>query len=232
MPYPEILTFEPQSISIDEGTVLRTIGYPKARQVAAPVKEALPRLIKTAGALAVPVALYGIYNLQSVSKDAVAIAKGPAFSGSRVAAAIQNADRALLFVLTLGKEISKLSQDLAKNDPFEAFLLDSIASVMAEALADKFQNEMENNLKGKGLWGGLRFSPGYCDWPFVENRALLHFIDSEKIHVTVTEGGMMVPEKTISGMMGLGPDKEKVKINPCIICKQSDCNHRRDLAMD
>ncbi len=231
MLYPKIITFEAQTIPIDKAIVLRTIGYPKAHRAAAPVEEALPRLIEVARDVAAPTALYGIYNIQSVSKDTVAIVNAPSFSGSRVACAMQGAGKALLFVLTLGKGIMEASADLAEKDIFEAFLLDAIASVMAEALANVFQDEMGKRLQDKGLWGGLRFSPGYCDWPVLENRALLLFIDSQKIHVSMTEGGLMVPEKTISGMIGYGPDRENVKINPCITCKRSDCNHRRDLAM-
>lgn len=230
-PATKILNFDPLSISIDERIILMLIGYPQAHQPAAQVDEALPRLMQTAGEMALPKALHGLYDLQSVSRDAVNISEGPSFSGSRVAAAMQGADKALLFVLTLGLSASEFSRELAENDPFEAFLFDAIASVMVESLANDFQDEMERKLGDQGLHGGLRYSPGYCDWPVVENPALLHFIAAEKIDIATTEGGMMHPEKSISGMIGYGPDKEKVKINPCISCKRSECNHRRDLAL-
>jgi len=49
-----------------------------------------------------------------------------------------------------------------------------------------------------------RFSPGYRGWHVHEQRKLFLLLKPEdKIGVTLTEGDLMIPEKSTSGIMGL-----------------------------
>ena len=142
------------------------------------------------------------------------------------------ANKAALFLLTLGPVVSETTRSLAKQDPFESFLFDSVASIMVEAVADEFQALLEERMNQQGMWGGFRYSPGYCDWSTQENRSLLRMIDAHSIGVHLTEGGMMTPQKSISGMIGFGVDREKMRVNPCRGCPRTTCDHRRDTSRE
>lgn len=219
---------DPATANIDEGQVLRLMGYPEAAPVAPLVTEALPRAIQAVVHLAEPRSLCHLHEVQSVTRDAVQLTSGATFTGQRLALALRHAERAALFVLTLGPRVSETVRELAVEDPFESFLHDSVASVLVEAVADRFQAQLEAHMNQQGAWGGHRFSPGYCDWPTQENRALLQTLGAQRIGVHLTTGGMMTPQKSISGVIGFGADPLTLKRNPCKGCPRADCDHRRD----
>jgi cobalamin-dependent methionine synthase I len=171
--------------------------------------------------------VYELHEVQSAPPEAVHLAHGVTFRGQRLAQAMRHAREAAIFVLTLGERVTEATRELAGEDPFESYLLDSVASILVETVADRFQTLLEERMNQQGAWGGFRYSPGYCDWPTEENRALLHTIDAQSIGVRLTTGGMMSPPKTISGIIPYGGDSEKIQFNPCTGCPRIDCDHRR-----
>lgn len=218
---------DPQTVSIDERQVLQLLGYPEEARVAPAVTEALPRAIRAVAQLADPVSLVELREVQSTTRDAVHLASGPIFGGQRLALALRHAGQAALFALTLGERVSETVRALAADDPFESFLLDSVASILVESAADELQTRLEASMNEQGAWGGFRFSPGYCDWPTQENRALLQALDAQTIGVHLTAGGMMTPQKSISGIIGFASDPARIQVNPCPSCPRTDCDHRR-----
>ena len=212
----EITRFDPQAVGIDDRQVLRLMGYPQAAKVATAVTDALPQTIRAVRDLAEPIALYKLQDVQSATRDAVHLASGATFRGQRLAQAMRDARQAALFVLTPGQPLSEASRKLAGEDPFESYLFDSVASILVESVADRFQSLLEGRMNKQGAWGGFRYSPGYCDWSIEENRALLQNLGAQSIGVHLTAGGMMAPQKSISGIIGFGADPEKIRVNPGI----------------
>ncbi|MFH2009814.1 MAG: vitamin B12 dependent-methionine synthase activation domain-containing protein [bacterium] len=223
----EITRLEPQAVSIDHRQVLRLMGYPPAAKVAPAVTAALPRAIRVVMDLAEPIALHELQEVESATREEVRLASGAIFRGQRLAQAMLDAQQAALFVLTLGQRVSGASRGPAGADPFESFLFDSVASILVETVADQFQTLLEGRMNGQGMWGGFRYSPGYCDWPIKENRGLLQLLGARSIGVHLTAGGMMAPQKSISGIIGFGVDPEKIRVNPCTDCPLPACDHRR-----
>jgi hypothetical protein len=52
-------------------------------------------------------------------------------------------------------------------------------------------------------------------------------VDARPIGVRLTTGGMMIPTKSISGIIGLGPARDRIRVNPCTGCPDTACDHRR-----
>jgi len=73
-----------------------------------------------------------------------------------------------------------------------------------------------------------RFSPGYCDWALEEQFKIAKLLDFSKIGVTLTEGCMMVPKKSISAMVAIADESIfKDFVSSCTICEKQDCGYRR-----
>ena len=224
----EILRFDPQAVHIDDRHVLRLIGYPPGAAVADAITDALPQVIRAVRNQAEPAAVYTVHAVQSVTREAVSLVNGVVFRGERLARAMRAARQAVIFVLTLGQQRTGAAGASVGKDPFDSFLFDSVGSIMVEAVADDFQALLEGRMNQQGAWGGFRFSPGYCDWPIEANRSLFQMIDASSIGVQLTAGGMMLPQKSISGVIGFGVTPEKIRVNPCTGCPRTECDHRRD----
>jgi hypothetical protein len=112
-----------------------------------------------------------------------------------------------------------------------AVMLDSVGSAAAESLAE-YANDL---LCQVGLRAGLkvtnRISPGYAGWDTAGQRALFRLCPGHPIGVALNEACVMTPAKTISWLVGIGPE---VLIDhyftQCRRCWMKDCAYRRAVA--
>ena len=70
-------------------------------------------------------------------------------------------------------------------------------------------------------WGvGAELAPGQlAGWDIAEQKLLTGLLDVESINVTVTDSGMLVPQKSASLMVGIGPEYKSTEVQtPCAYC--------------
>jgi hypothetical protein len=141
----------------------------------------------------------------------------------------QPCTHALVFVATLGPGVDELIAGAEEDRVSEAFVLDAIASHMAEKVADRVERELAGAL-APGEGATLRYSPGYCDWPVGGQRLVFSVVDGDSIGVSLTGHCLMRPRKSLSGVIGVGPrDLVEKEGNACRFCKRADCEHRRSV---
>ncbi len=74
-------------------------------------------------------------------------------------------------------------------------------------------------------WGvGAELAPGQlAGWDIEEQKLLCGLVDTEAIGVTVTVAGMLVPQKSASLMVGIGPRYASAEVRtPCEFCDLGD----------
>lgn len=223
----EILSLDAQTAHLDPDRVFIALGYPRPEAATDPVRKAVPDLIFDARKIARPRATIHIALPESVEKDRVVLVGGPTFTGRRLARALAPATNTVLFAMTLGSEMSDWLSGLTARNTWTGFVADAIASELTEAAADVLQDQVSERFMSQDLFVGPRFSPGYCDWPIEQMPVVLDHIQAENIGIRLTSGGMMNPEKSICGIMGVGPDSKKIALPPCVACDQEDCPYRR-----
>ena len=136
---------------------------------------------------------------------------------------------ALVFIATLGPGVDGLIAGTGEGRVSEAFVLDAIASRMAEGVADEVERELTGAL-APGEGATLRYSPGYCDWPVDGQRMVFSILDGSSIGVSLTGHCLMQPRKSLSGIIGVGPRDQVAQTgNACSFCKRKDCEHRRSV---
>ncbi len=138
-------------------------------------------------------------------------------------------DQAVVFVTTLGLDMDRLICKAASIGIYYGFVMDFVASRLAEQSAESFQRGFEKTLPSHRSMT-LRYSPGYCDWPLDQQEDLFHILKDNHIGVRLNQHCLMQPEKSISGIIGVGPKDliENTK-NACRACRRNDCNHRRNI---
>ena len=73
-----------------------------------------------------------------------------------------------------------------------------------------------------------RYSPGYGDLPLASQRFLFDALQiSKKIGVTLTENCLMLPMKSITGIVGLSPDPSLCHVGKCMACAAENCPFRQ-----
>jgi hypothetical protein len=144
-----------------------------------------------------------------------------------VRAALGEADLegAALFVTTAGPGLTTWYESLAHTDQtLAAYAVDTIGSALAEGAAEAVAEELTRWAKKQGLNTTNRYSPGYCHWDVAEQRQLFELLPPRFCGVTLTESAMMVPVKSVSGLIGLGREATN-KPHECQHCP-APCNHQ------
>ena len=152
------------------------------------------------------------------------------FSGKELSKHIKGATHICAFLVTVGKEIEEAASScMHSGDHLLGYLLDRAGSFAVESMAKNAEESLRHALAPGKLSVSMRFSPGYCDWPIEEQFKLAQIMDFGKAGVTLSENCMMIPKKSISAVVGIGPKELFVNIqSPCSICNMKVCDYRRN----
>lgn len=109
-----------------------------------------------------------------------------------------------------------------------AMMLDSVGSAAVESLAEYANDVLCQAALPEGLRVTNRISPGYAGWNTAEQQALFRLCPGTPIGVTLNHASFMTPTKTISFMVGIGPEaRVDHYFTQCRRCWMRDCAYRR-----
>ena len=143
---------------------------------------------------------------------------------------IKGSSHIYAFLATIGKDIEEAATSyMNAGDHLLGYLMDRVGSFAVESMAKNMEDALRNDLARENLSVSMRFSPGYCDWPIEEQFKLAKIIDFGKAGVRLTESCVMIPRKSITAIVGIGPNKlfSEVK-SPCAVCNMKVCDYRRN----
>ena len=115
----------------------------------------------------------------------------------------------ILSVMTLGGEIDRRINIYEKTDKRKAVIFDACASAYLEELSDEYERGIADNLS-------YRFCPGYGGSSVEDLKYLFGILQPEKIGVSLTESGYMLPCKSMAGVIAVG-GKHKKSCGSCIM---------------
>jgi len=141
---------------------------------------------------------------------------------------LEGCDRLCLFAATLGTQTDTLLRRWTAADMSLAVVGQACAAAMLEGYADDCMAELGAALP-RGQYLRPRFSPGYGDFSLSYQRALLDLLDAgRRIGLSLTEGGMLVPVKSITAVIGITHDRASCHIHKCSDCSKTDCPFRKE----
>ena len=149
--------------------------------------------------------------------------------GRIIVSQLQNARQAALFVCTIGSRMEEMAAEcFAGGDPVTGHFIDTVASVAVERVADSLLDTIERQMRERGLAVTNRFSPGYCGWPLSQQQELFSFFPDGFCGVLLTESALMLPKKSVSGIIGIGPDVTREPYF-CDRCNDTGCTYKQFL---
>jgi hypothetical protein len=226
--YPVFLFPDYNQIKPSAVEVATIMGYAPGTEPSF-VPEMLEPLLEEAK---VHVSAGGCYSVSDifeikVSQGLIIHNSGSLRCGSKIAKQIVGSDSFALFVTTAGNSFDSWIKGKASGgDVLAEYLCSSIGSVIADKVADLIQEEINNLALGKGKGITNRYSPGYCSWNIREQKGIFDLLPADKIGVTLTPSFLMKPIKSISGIIGIGPEKIPGPYM-CELCNMTNCLVKR-----
>ena len=140
---------------------------------------------------------------------------------------LQGSEAYALFICTSGVAFEAYQQQLKQaGDMVRVFIADSLGSVIAEKTADQMELAVQQGIDKLGWHHTNRFSPGYCGWHVSQQQLLFPLFEGKTCGVTLTDSSLMVPIKSVSGIMGLGGTVRKLEYT-CGLCNFEKCYKRK-----
>jgi hypothetical protein len=218
-------------IEIDKKKVCRNLGYENGHGPSPSISSLIDEEIDEAYSLIQPSCFYRIMDINRVRRPRVTLLNGITYSitSEVLSWVLYPCKKAVIFVASIGKGLEESAKQVMDDGHLlKATVLDAIGSEATEKVAYHLQDrirELANFYEGEIT---LRYSPGYCDWDITQQRVLFKAMDSAPIGVELTEECLMVPRKSVSGIIGLGwGEKRRLRLSPCQFCTRQDCQNRR-----
>ena len=154
-------------------------------------------------------------------------------SGKIITNQLRNSQTVAIFAGTAGAAFDSWSKQLFDQGDFpEGYIADMMGSEIVEAAIDWLEIKIRAKLQQRSLKMTNRFSPGYCGWNVREQFKLFSLLPEKFCGITLTDSALMVPIKSVSGIIGVGEEVEKIGY-PCNVCTMKNCyrrhKHERDL---
>ena len=216
-------------IEIDKKQVCHYIGYDDDQNLSARIASLIDDYAEHAHSLINPLFSYVIKDVEW-ARGSISIIEGSVIFKSRIIARLlECCPQVAIFVVTIGKYLEETAFQLARDGLIlQATVLDAIGSDAVEKVADFAQDRIKEVAKAQRLVTSRRFSPGYCDWNIGQQRMLFYALTGDTVGIRLTGECLMIPQKSISGIIGIGPSKANVEnYNPCKTCRKKDCPGRR-----
>lgn len=131
-------------------------------------------------------------------------------TGSLVTEHLHDAEAVIVAVCTIGEKLEKMSSSAANNDMTYSFALDAAGSAAADYLGVQAQHHFETLIKAREWEHSIPINPGMIGWPLLSGQTEIFRILQDINHqVTLSMSGLMTPLKSISLVLGIGPELQR-----------------------
>ena len=148
--------------------------------------------------------------------------------GKDVPKLLETCTQVILMAATLGSETERLLRQRQVQKMGDAVILDAAASAAIENVCENVCTDLAKRLSPRYLTD--RFSPGYGDFPFSQQRAFFEVLDiTRQIGVSLSESGLMLPQKSVTALIGVSDRPQPHRHRGCPDCALFEtCQFRKE----
>ena len=220
-------------LNIDREEVLRYQGYSKKR-VKTPNQNILQiteEEINRGYNLFKPQGIYSLIKITCfTSKGGVNLENGLTFRLPKsIINQLKGVSHFLVGVVTIGGLIEKKVSELFFQGEYpRALALDAVGTVAVEDFSREVRKLARQEVKEQGFKTSRHFSPGYGGWEVSQQDIIFKSIPADNIGVRLTEGYMMLPQKSLSWAIGAGKKiiTSSEEDSNCENCQCEYCNYK------
>ncbi len=180
-----------------------------------------------------PAAVYDEFEVRSVAGERVELAVDSAgLTVGPKADLLAPAKRLLVAVYTIGPALEARVGELYKaGEPLLSYMLDCVGVMALGMVGERVRRLAEEQATGRGWGVSPSLSPGsLVGWPLQGQRELCALLPLADIGVQLNQYCVLKPHKSVSMVIGLGPDYETHQVGSvCHYCALRDtCWRRRE----
>lgn len=210
---------------IDRREVIRYLGY-KGHTPTQEVLDLIEVCIKEVEAAAEP--KHVVRRFPAKVTDSSVAAGGLSLHSRQLARNLKDCKEVILFAATLGTGVDRLLHKYLKLQVSKAVVIQAVAAAAIEAYCNQCQQSIEAECAKEGLFVRPRYSPGYGDLALTVQNVFLQVLQAQKtVGIVLTEGDIMLPEKSVTAIMGLSPVQTGCHREGCEMCGNIGCAYRR-----
>jgi len=220
-------------LNIDSEEVLRYQGYNR-KKIKKPNQNILritEEEINRGYNLFKPQGIYSLIKIKSFASEGRIILENELtfrFAKS-IIDQLKGASHFLIGVVTIGGFLEKKVSELFSQGEYpRALVLDAVGTVAVEDFSREVRKFAHQEVTEQGLKTSRHFSPGYGGWDVSQQKIIFKNIPAENIGVRLTKGCMMVPQKSLSWVIGAGKEMiiSSEEGNNCENCHSKCCNYK------
>ena len=228
----EIINISPSEIKPDKKDVLKSLGVIQYDNPSKRILDLFESSEEIFYELADPKGIISDVSLQEFAR--IYSGNGMNETDTPVKHIIKKADHLALFACTIGRRISQKIDELFRQKEFPmGSALDAVASSSAEKAVEigekTFLRYIIDVKKANRSSEVLLYSPGYCGWHISGQKELFKNLKPEDIGITLNSSFLMIPLKSVSGVLVGGMKSIHVfkdTYHFCSLCKDHSCVQR------
>jgi hypothetical protein len=198
-----ITVLDPLPVEVPRPLVLLRLGYRRPEQVPARTGALIDAVLAHGAGRLAPKAVCGEFEVVAAPPDRVEFGGVLRAASRSLCERLLGCRRAVLFAATIGPAAETWIHDLAdRGEMTNSLLADAYASAAAIALGTAIEKVVLGRLRDAGLEATKRYAPGYGDWDLADQTPLCSLIEVARIGITVTADHLMIPAKSLSGVIG------------------------------
>lgn len=211
-----------------ESETLRYLGFGKAAPDEA-TKELIGECLAELESQITPRSVYRRFPLRFLDENTIEAA-GLQVKSSALSKNLRGSVELIYFAATLGTQADRLLHRYGKLQISKAAVFQAAASSYLEDYCNTELAALAKKLEAEGLFMRPRFSPGYGDFPLEHQAGILQILDAtRRLGISLTEDNFMLPEKSVTALIGLSRENSRCNAAGCELCDRADCAYRRDL---
>ena len=195
------------SLRLDMEQVLRRQGMGNRARLRSQIMDLLRELLSTIDSLLKPAFAYELRSITKLHHDRLYLEGGAVLNSPLFPLVLSSARKLAAVICTIGPRLEESVTDyFARGEPLRAIMLDGIGSAAIDNLSQEACQFMKREAASLGYETSSPLSPGMDGWPVAEQRRLFRLVPAEQIGVYLTPLAVMVPRKSVSMAIGMGPE--------------------------
>jgi hypothetical protein len=219
----------PLSLKIRE--VLRREGLGGGAKVKPEIRDLILELLASVkkAHLLEPAAAYECYAVSGMNGSQISLEGDKAIHGPLIPAIFPEAKEVAVSVITIGPKLEKEVTNYSKGgEALRGMILDGIGSAAVDMLAPEVLRLISAEVSSRGYEISSPIFPGMPGFPLTEQWNLLELVNTREIGVSLTSSGVLVPRKSASMVIGIGPKMTRwTPAEVCARCSLRETCHYR-----
>ena len=189
-------------LDIDTERVLFRLGYKRGKPLDGKTLDKIKSAIEYARVHIEPAYTYKEVEL-FIAGERIIIEKGETIISKNLAKLFRNSRIMTLFFATIGGSLEEeIKKNMKGDNEVDGVILDAVGSEYVEKLAEVVERNTAVRAGLDGCEITRRFSPGYGDLALSNQELFFALTDAGKIGIRLTDSMIMLPEKSVSAVIG------------------------------